>query len=157
VDSDLPLRIAFPVLVADAIDWLTEGAQGEGALATGRASRLAVPGAKSALVLERGLAPRSSQIQAGSLALPARERAGLVAIMPDVGEPRLIAVALLSSEESDPSPRGRESLAPPEEAAEAMLAAAREMPGRRPLWPWAVTLAMGMLVAEWTVHHRRRE
>jgi Ca-activated chloride channel family protein len=155
-DTDLPLRVTFPVLVADAVDWLTEGAEQDGVLAAGRPRELVTAGVdRATLVLPSG-DRRELQSRGGALALPALPQPGLLAIIPDgeTATPRLLACALLSPEESDLRARGIDGL---KDRAPAMAVRGTTVPGRRMLWPWAVALAAAVLLAEWAVHHRRRE
>lgn len=181
-DTDLPLRVAFPVLLANALDWLTDSGAQAGALPTGRGAEIAVGRADSAILTwsdhpvrsgspgaERSSGrgpsgePRSLEVRGGVVVLPPASRVGLARLVIDSDSTpqrsRLLAFALLSPEESDLAPRI--ALAADPEADGDVLASVDEgavrVHGRRELWPWAVALALGVLLADWTVHHRRRE
>ncbi len=156
-ETDLPLRVAFPVLLADALDWLTENADADGVMPAGRERDVLIEGSGSAdLVLPDGRA-LTLRARAGSVRLPPIESTGIALIRDDrAAAPRPMAVALLSAEETDLAPRSLpvEDASPPDGA---MAGPGVREPGRRPLWPLAVLLALGVLMAEWAVHHRRRE
>lgn len=156
-ESDLPLRVAFPVLVADAVDWLTEGAEQDGVLPTGRPRDVAAGAAPSALLLQEGERPRPLQARSGVVRVPALTRCGVASLVPEApgARPQLLAFALLSAEETRLDARGAEGASGGSDSV--VAAAAQRVPGRKALWPWAVALAIGVLMAEWAVHHRRRE
>jgi hypothetical protein len=148
--SDLPLRVAFPVLVVNALDWFG-GSDGGliASFATGHPFRVTAPGGVAELTV-RG--PDGQVAHA-----PVHEgRATLYAARAGYYElsgtpPRRVAANLASPSESRIAPRatlwvdGR-TLAPPE-------------PGRlglrRTLWSYLVALALGLLCLEWWTYNRR--
>jgi hypothetical protein len=145
--SDLPLRVAFPVLVVNALDWF--GGNDGGLLAsfsTARAWR--IPAAGSELVV-RG--------PDGSLAhAPVHDgRATLwgtrVGYYDLVGSGRSFAANLASPSESRIAPRreltvGGRALAAP---------VAGRIGVRRALWSWLAALALLVLFVEWWTYNRR--
>jgi hypothetical protein len=152
VETDLPLRVAFPVLVADAVDWLTERAGDEGTWPSGRARSVAVAGSQVDLVGPDG-SRRRLEIRDGSVQLPALTPCGAWRL--EGVASRSLGVSLLSPTETDIAPR---PLAAPRQAvAAAQREGAGAASGRSPLWPLATALAALVLVAEWAVYHRRRE
>jgi hypothetical protein len=162
--SDLPLRIAWPILVLDAIahllpDDLTLAPAAE----TGRAFRLALSSDAILAPRDQGerapieLAPREGTVQ---LEL---ERAGVYALRPrdetTDEAPRLVVANLFSRDESSlaaPAIRGASLVDP---GADVTTIAAREREAREaPRWPLHVLLVMGALILlaiEWLTFHRR--
>lgn len=159
--SDLPLRVAFPVLVHDAVDWLTARHAASAVLAAGRPAELRI-GETLGPATWTGPAGAARRLESrgGTVRLPAPERVGAHELRwtpaepPGAPERRLaLPVALLSARESDLSPRlDRGAL---EQRAERAAAAPERVPGRRFLWPWLVALALAAALVEWAVHHRR--
>jgi len=152
VETDLPLRVAFPVLVADSVDWLTERAGDEGTWPGGRARSIAMSGSQVELVGPDG-SRRRLEARDGSVQLPALTRCGAWRL--EGATSRSLGVSLLSPTETDIAPRPLN--VSPAPAAEAMPSAGDSTSGRAPLWPLAVALAACVLIAEWSVYHRRRE
>jgi hypothetical protein len=159
--SDLPLRVAFPVLVHDAVDWLTARHAEAAVLAAGQAQDLRLGETAGTTTwrdpqgVERELRSRS-----GSVRLPAAREIGLHRLSWTPAEPpgseareRLVPVALLSADETAIEPRFDGS-ALVEDALSAGEAAER-VPGRHFLWPWLAAFGIVVALVEWTVHHRR--
>lgn len=154
LDSDFPLRVAFPVFVANAVDWLTRETQrakhGEVRLMAspgkpfaisthGQVSELIAPdGTKSMLTAPAGLAVVRGADRVGEY----RVAGG--------GQDVRIAVNLLDQDASDVHPRPSINLA-------GSTVAAR--PGREftlvELWRSVVIAALCVLAAEWLVYVRR--
>ncbi len=131
--SDLPLHVAFPLLMTNTLRWLADReAAAEGAVPTGRTITLA-PGESAAG--QRGvLRPLKN---------------GFYEITPAEGEPRTVAASTASEAESDlrqatpATPSGETALALP------------VAPGGQPLWFWFVAAALALLALEWWLFHRR--
>ena len=159
--SDLPLRVAFPVLLQDSVDWLTSRNAAAAVLAAGRPAELRL-GETAGPVLWREPDGHERRLEArsGTVRVPAPERVGLNELRWTPATPpgspervQRLPVALLSPGESDLSPRL--DLSAVEERAEAGGGSPERVPGRHFLWPWLVALALAAALAEWTVHHRR--
>jgi len=153
-DSDLPQRVAFPVLIANSLAWLG------GETPVIRAGEpLQVPsggGASAELVGPTGhrqTVPATS----GMFALPPLTRAGVYELKTLAGS-RMITVR-----PADP-PAGR--IRPGEAPAERSAAGAdtggrgpepsRPVLAQLPVWPWLVLGAIGVMSGEWALATRRR-
>ena len=85
------------------------------------------------------------------------ERTGLYRLALEPGGGRVVAAALLAADESDLTPRGLQASRQQQAIAVDAGGPPRSVPGRQPLWPLATCVALGLLLVEWTVQHRRRE
>jgi hypothetical protein len=148
--SDLPLRVAFPVLVVNALDWFG-GSDGGliASFATGHPFRVPAAGGTAELTV-RGPDGQVAHapVHEGRATLYAA-RAGYYELG---GTPSsLVAANLASPSESRIAPRatltvdGR-ALAPPEPGRAGL---------RRTLWSYLVALALGLLCLEWWTYNRR--
>ncbi len=156
-DSDLPLQIPFPILVANLTDWLMP--QGGGALPA-----LVRPGDAVALPSD----PEAAEIHvvapdAARYELAVGESQPVFADTDRVGVYQIeqvgpsgavlqsvaLAVNLFDEAESDIAPRDEVWVGQSE-----VTAAAREEEGRREFWPWLAAAALGVLTAEWWVYQR---
>jgi hypothetical protein len=157
-DSDLPLRVAFPVLMANIVTWLSPGQALDfsGSLQPGQPAALS-PGAGASAVLvqkpdgeQRVLTVEEAQTllfeetdQPGIYTVLVRESAGQEA-------DRLagrFAVNLFAPEESDIAP------APALQLGQRTVDAPQAGDvGRREFWPWLAALALIILIVEWWVH-----
>lgn len=153
-ESDLPLRVAFPILVANLSGWL---------LRTGSAAATASlpPGA----LLPVRADPHAERIEvvgpdgAPWSPLAPLDRVGLyrvdhIAADRTVLRSDLFAVNLFDETESDIAPRGRLTI-----GGAAVAAGPAQEEGRRELWPWLAGLGLGVIGVEWWAYHRgpRRE
>jgi hypothetical protein len=150
-ESDLPLRVAWPLLVLNAIDWFTANEHDYvSSSPVGRALRLPLPaGVTAARLREPGGHERELKAAAGELVLTPT-RTGFHRIAFDGGT-QLIAVNL-----REPT---RRSLAPQPRLLLGKRAAPRPVLSASGLAqpPW-VLLALGallLLCAEWITYHRR--
>jgi hypothetical protein len=150
-ESDLPLRVAWPLIVLNAIDWFTASEHAYvSSSPVGRALRVALPaGVTHARLREPGAHERELKVTGGELLLTPG-RAGFHRLAFDGGE-QLLAVNL-----REPT---RRSLAPQPRLMLGKTAAARPVLGAsglsQPAW---VLLAMGallLLCGEWITYHRR--
>jgi hypothetical protein len=152
-DSDLPLRAAFPVLMANALEWLG------GTIADARVGDdLQVPaGDASAATL---FAPdgRRTELRPtdGVFVLPPFTRAGLYRLSTG-GTMRLVAVSIDSAAASVIRP-GRTPSEAPSPARSAPVSPGLVSPEvlvRVPLWPWLAVAAIGAVLGEWVLATRR--
>ena len=156
-DSDLPLQIAFPVLMANVTSWLNPGRAFDAptGLQPGDPVTIA-PGASSTAVLVTK--PNGTtwvqDVGEGDIFFTETEQVGLyqVALRDDSGSRAAgsFAVNLFSPAESAIQPS--ESL----QIGQTTVTVAEEEGdvGQRELWPWLAGLAFLILMLEWWVHHR---
>ena len=150
--SDLPLRVAFPVLLINALDWFAGADSGlVASYATGRPWRVPVPAGATELWVR---APDGSRTRA-----PVHDaRASYVAMhtgfyeveSAGVGD-RVVAVNLANSEESNIAPKltlsaDRRPLSSPEIG---------RIGVRKQLWLYFVALALILAFVEWWTYNRR--
>lgn len=149
-DSDLPLRIAFPVMMLNALRWLTAPLEsGErGLVSAGGLAVIPVPGdlQKVNVRLPDG---RSTECvaQDGVALFEDTVRTGIYRCR-ETGH--LFAVNLAQREETD--------LAVNRYASEARSGGApglRKVLARREWWQWLAGLLLAVLAAEWLMYHRR--
>lgn len=156
-DSDLPLRVAFPVLMANITSWLSPGqvVGFSGSLQPGEPAALSAEAGASALLLQT---PGGEQhiltvAEEQTLIFEETEQLGIYTITSrqESGD-RLagrFAVNLFAPGESAITPSetlqiGRRDIEAPQ---------AGDI-GRRELWPWLALLALLILAVEWWVHYR---
>jgi hypothetical protein len=149
--SDLPLRVAFPVLLMNALDWFAgDSAFEASSYQTGRTWRIPVLRAGNA----RLLLPSGEQV-----ALPVHEdhalyygqKVGFYELSVAGARPTLLSANLSDATESAARVRRElriagEQLAPPETGRSAI---------KRVLWPYLLLIAMLILCIEWWSYHRR--
>jgi hypothetical protein len=162
--SNLPLQIAFPILVANLCNWMAPTSAVESpAIGEGLSSlRPGVPVALRPPIGVEQIAVRSPSGQewtyevAGSEPIPFGEtyELGVYAIEGRSQEETVeaqFAVNLFSELESDIEPQDAISLGEsPVQGQES------DTVGRREWWRWPALAALGVLVVEWVVHWRRR-
>ena len=148
--SDVPLRTAFPIFVANCVNWLADrSVKNHGAFAAGDLVTLARAGdAEAALVAPDGT--RSSLPDKGDhwLIGPV-ERAGVYRVEADADATPLetFAVNLANGEESNGrTMTDEDAAAPPPWLA---------LGARRSPWFYLALAALLLSVTEWLLHHRR--
>ncbi len=148
-DSDLPLRVAFPILVANLTGWLLpSGGAGEAAaLRPGDPLPIrSMPEADRVEVVGPGGEIRDPTDPADRVGV---YRADHLAADGTLLRSDLFAVNLFDAAESDIGPRDTIAVGETQVAA-----AAQEAEGRRELWAWLAALALGMVGMEWWVYHK---
>ncbi len=152
LDSDLPLRVSFPVLVSNIVQWLSQSG--------GRATSTRVrPGAVLRFAAPPGV--ESAELRAPgerSERVVATDGAFTIAGSTEIGPYTLRAgdrtwrwaVDIRSEAESNIAPAGEVRLGRAE-----LKAGAGPPKVEQHLWPLLVSLALLVLVAEWHVYHRR--
>jgi Ca-activated chloride channel family protein len=153
--SDLPLQIAFPVLVANLVSWLTPGLPfdaGDG-LRPGVVVTLFPGGADEVLVRRPDgstwTPPAEMTFGEAPLVFAETEQLGLYQVEMDGTSAGHFPVNLFNPAESALARResitvGRAEIAP----------AGGEELGQRELWPWLAAAALVVLLVEWWVYHR---
>jgi len=156
LESDLLLRVAWPVTLLNTVGWMTEGsagAEGSRSIATGAPYVRRIPSdvdAAAVQVIGPAGEPADAQVADGLLRVRDTTRVGPYEVRGD-GLRASFTANLLSARESDIEPRGALTLADHEvETNEASVA------GRRELWRFLVLLAIAALLGEWFAWNRRR-
>jgi Ca-activated chloride channel homolog len=155
-DSDLPLQIAFPILMANITDWLNPGHAFDTMTGIQPGDPVTIlPGAGTMAVMVTK--PDGSQW---------RSEVGETAVLfNETIQPGIYQVTLQESSGSRPAGRFAVNLFNTAEAniapaaslqlGQASVEAATEGNiGQREFWPWLIGLALLFLTAEWWVHHR---
>ena len=152
LQSDFPLRVAFPIFVANCVDWLMPPAgPGQGAaVRAGQVVSVAVPPGLTALRLTDP-AGRTSDLSVDQNPLSIRHTSSAgVYTLEGKGFRQQFAVNLLSREESNLQPSDQLSVGGKQASAShgAVLT-------NRELWRWLVLLALCLVTLEWVAYHRR--
>jgi len=152
LDSDLPLRVGFPVLLSNVIRWLGEAGGGEQAMVVRPGetrSFTTAPGVTQAQVELPDGQRRKLEVTAGQVAFADSDRVGVYRLT--AGQQRWRwAVDLRDPGESDLEPRRELQL-----GARRVATGVSELRTERHFWPYLAFLALLVLVAEWHLYHRR--
>lgn len=153
LESDMPLRVAFPIIVSNAVAWLTgtERAIGGGiAVRTGQQFALAIPeGGAKTLALQKPDGERVSVDASSGLA-----RLRMVDLVGDytltgLKSPVVLSANMLNEEEGDVAPHGALSISGRSVTAQGSSITLAE------LWRPIALLALLLLSLEWCVFARR--
>jgi len=150
--SDLPLRVAFPVLLINALDWFAGADTGlVASYATGKPWRAPVPAGASELWVRAPDGTRTRAPVHDGRASYTAARTGFYALEAAGAPERTVAVNLASAEESNIAPHAQLSvdgraLAAPEVG---------RLGVRRELWGYFVVLALLLAFVEWWTYNRR--
>lgn len=155
-DSDLPLQIAFPILMANITGWLSPGRAFDAPTGLQPGDPVAVvPGASSTAVLvQKPDGSRwTAEVGEEDLFFTETDTPGLYTVLlRDAAADRpagSFAVNLFSPAES--AIRPAESL----QIGQTQVETKEEGDvGQRELWPWLLVIAVVVLIVEWWVHHR---
>jgi Ca-activated chloride channel family protein len=138
--SDLPLHPAFPVLVANAIDWLAGGRQA----APGDAPVIPAGLRRTAMLLPPDGVAVTVRARDGVFALPPLDHVGLYRLRAEGWERRWV-VSTVDSRESDlvvaPAPTSP-------------VASETSQSAQVPLTPWLLGLAAALMAGEWMLWAR---
>jgi uncharacterized membrane protein len=148
--ADLPLRVAFPLIVSNAIRWLHPSGSDHASLQLAAGEPLLVPvahGVEAAKLVTPSGRTVSGRIARGAASYTETDEVGVYTLATARGETR-IAVNLMSAEESNLAPQ---PLPAPKATGETKL-----VPVQRELWPLAVALAVLLLAAEGLLYWRRQ-
>jgi Ca-activated chloride channel homolog len=165
--SDLPLQVAFPLLLSNLVNFLSPGSGAEATqLAPGQPLALQVDPAISEVRLTRPdgtqLSSRGGPFQEASLRIQNRQL--LYADTDDLGiytvellkdgEQQAVsrfAVNLFSPGESNIKPQPQLAV---EQTSGLQSAVTRERAGKQEFWRWLAALALALLLIEWLVYHK---
>jgi Ca-activated chloride channel homolog len=161
-DSDLPLQVAFPLLLSNLMGFLAPGAGAEAAqLLPGQPLALQVDAAISEVRVTRpdGSVASSSdggvQIQGGQAIYAATDQLGVYTVEEFAGDElaarHRYALNLFAPGESRIA--AQRDLAVPQTSG-ANSTVAREREGRQEFWRWVALAALLVLVLEWLVYQR---
>ncbi len=156
--SDLPLRVAFPLLLANLVDFLAPGTSGSvpETVTPGQPVAIPLPPLADAAVVTRPdgarerLTPQDGAVLFADTAAP-----GLYEVAWEMGGEAWplgrFAVNLASPLESDIAPREHLPL-----AGSGGPGVAAERPAREEWWRWLAWAGLALLLVEWLVQHRGR-
>jgi len=153
--SDLPMRVAWPVLILNTVGWLTTGDLGASeahVVATGTPyiQRVANSVTTASFLTPDGIRQRV-EVDAGLLRFSDTDRVGMYEVRAGDLQARF-AANLLSAAESRIEPQA--SLGLSQQVGEARIA--QLSAGRREIWRPLLLLALLLLVVEWWAFNRRR-
>lgn len=148
-ESDLPLRVAFPVLVRNALDWLlpelSVGAVRQ--VPTGEPYAVSLPVGDAVVVESPSGKIDRSVVERNPFVVTDTSEAGIYEIRSTSGT-RRFAATLMSRQETDVRPR----FVPPADSAERKEAATGT---GRPVWRAVLVLLLVCVAADWFVWVRR--
>jgi len=154
--SDLPLKIAWPILLANLTEWYKapRAVQIEGSLQPGQTLSITpLPGADTVRVSRPDGAITTFQVDQPVLIYADTPLTGIYTVDLYSGETLIrqeaFAVNLFTPAESQIAPRN-----PQGGGAAAGVGGPQEI-GQREFWPLFLIAALGVLAVEWYVHHRR--
>ncbi len=152
LDSDLPLRVGFPVLLSNLTRWLGEPAR-EGdvrIIRPGETVRVPVP-PDVATAEVTGPDGRRQRVEpmGGEVAFAGSERVGVYRLTAGDEQFRW-AADLRDAAESDLTPRAELTM-----GGRRTATGQADITGERHFWPWLAVLALVALLAEWLLYHRR--
>ncbi|MEO6787652.1 MAG: BatA and WFA domain-containing protein [Chthoniobacteraceae bacterium] len=150
LDSDLPLRVAFPLLIHGTLEWLS-GSRTESAPSLAAGEVLPLPSGVSVapVPLTAPPGPRDVQSQPAVTGFFQPLRNGFYRVT-DADSQSWLAVNTFSTAESDL--RGSSGKPTPVSALPTSLAALHGWPP----WQWLALAAFALLTAEWCLFHRRK-
>lgn len=153
-ESDLPMRVAWPVFVLNTVGWLTEQTAGSSdavLLPAGQPYLRKIPGATGSASVRGPNGSSSVALSDGLLRIVDTDRVGVYQVQAG-GLDTSFAVNLLSEKESRIAPLAALNLGGTTEVvAEASVAA-----GRREIWRPLLALALVLLLVEWFAWNRRK-
>lgn len=144
--TDLPLKIEFPILLSNAIAWITgrDELGSQKAVQTGQPVTLQTADASIDFELPSG-ETRTVSAEDGTATLAETFTAGIYH-----GADTSFAASLLSDEESDTAPR--DSIAT---RAGTITDKSDSTPSESEIWRWIALIALTVLATEWWVYHKR--
>lgn len=156
-DSDLPLQIAFPIMVSNLLDWYRPEAAAfeQTAVRVGESLAIRPPAtADRVRVTKPNGDRREFDVLSDTFIYADTDQLGVYEVALFSGSNALqsaqFAVNLFDPNESDIAPRGAVQLGGDE-----VTPAVREELGQREFWQWFALAALLILMLEWLLYHRR--
>lgn len=152
-DSDLPLQLAFPILMSNLLDYLAPGQafRAPDGLRPGETLTLKPAGGDRALAV---ITPNGTQYQAAvgeqEALFSATDQLGVYRVVSNQNFLGAFAVNLFSPAEAAIRPADNIRVGSAQ-VGQALPAAVGELE----LWPWLAGLALAVLAGEWWLYHRR--
>jgi hypothetical protein len=145
--SDLPLKVEFPILLANAISWLSgrDSPAAERSVRAGQPVTIRIPAPSASITTPAG-DTREIASRDGSVVFADTLRVGTYAV---VGAPPF-AASLLSEAESNITPR--DSIITRMGEAKGQQSA---FDSEREIWRWVAIFALAVLMIEWWAYQRR--
>lgn len=151
-DSDLPLQVTFPVLMANLLGYLSPAqafAAGEG-LRPGEALVIKPSGGDNVVtIVDPGSVEYAATATEAGVIFAQTNRLGLYTVRTNQGVLGRFAVNLFDPAESNITPAATIRIGRADVAA-----APREAQGEFEIWPWLAVAALAFLLVEWWVYHR---
>ncbi|MEP7359071.1 MAG: VWA domain-containing protein, partial [Anaerolineales bacterium] len=150
-DSDLPLQVAFPVLMSNLLNYLAPAQPFSAPDGLRPGESLVIKPSAGALISvadPTGAVASPSQTSAG-LAFAATDRLGVYTVFSGQNVLGYFAVNLFDAAESNIRPAASIQIGRSQVAA-----SAREAQGQLEIWPWLAAAAFGLLLVEWWVYQR---
>jgi uncharacterized membrane protein len=150
--TDLPLRVAFPLILSNGLRWLHPAGIDQSSLQLSAGQPILLPvehGVSNVTVATPSGRSVKGQITRGVVSFTETDEVGVYTLTTARGEMR-VAVNLTDAEESNLAPRPLPPSAP------RPAGAAAPIPIQRELWPLFVALALALLVAEGLLYWRRQ-
>jgi uncharacterized membrane protein len=150
--SDLPLRIAFPLILSNGLRWLHPAGLDQSSLQFAAGQPILLPvahGVTRVTVTTPGGRRVSAPVTRGVVSFTETDEVGIYTLSTARGETR-VAVNLMDANESNLMPRPLPAAAGPAAVAPAPI------PIQRELWPAFVLLAAALLAAEGLLYWRRQ-
>ncbi len=170
-ESDLPLRAAFPIFMANAVRYLSEQSQGSigrSAQSGARVDLLAPPDTTLVEVADPGGARSSIKLSARDFTLSRTNQVGIYRLQykdaagADLGR-QLVPVSLVSAEESNIAPAATLKVQGAEEALAGIgagdklqeIAGTKQVRVNREFYLWLILAVLALITFEWWLYHTR--
>lgn len=154
-ESNLPLRVAFPLLVSNTLDWLLRGSHGteSSSIAAGQAIQSEVTGEfrRAAMIDPAKRAWALVPNAANRLVFDRTDRAGFYTLEVNGKPADEFGVSMINVAESDIAPRQSLNLA----GGGQVMGTTAERRTNREIWKWFAVGALAFILTEWLIYHRR--
>ncbi len=150
--TDLPLRIAFPLILSNGLRWLHPAGLDQSSLQLAAGQPILLPvahGVTSVTVTTPGGRTVKAAVTRGVVSFTETDEVGIYSLATARGETR-VAVNLMDADESNLEPR------PLPVASEPAAVAPAPVPIQREFWPLFVLIAAALLAAEGLLYWRRQ-
>jgi hypothetical protein len=151
-DSDLPLQVTYPILMANLINYLApaEAFSAPEGLRPGETLTIKPSGGDAVIaIVDPGGNRYAAPATEGGVVFADTRTLGVYTVLSNQAVLGSFAVNLFNPAESNIRPAQAVRIGRSEVAA-----APREAQGQLEVWPWVAALAFALLAAEWWVYHR---